>query len=382
MNSSDKCNNELKAAIARVKAAPAAATFNDLVDVAGLDPARDFRFADLAGADFRGSNLRGFDFTGARLQGAQFQGALIGPGPNVQGVKTSGAILRQVWLGELRYNTERDRHLPAELATPVANLRTAADWSAYAASRNSSAPAEPISDATLGTGAIFSDTPGLAPEMVVVPSGSFVMGESGNQVETSLPTPFAIGRFALTFAEWDAAQAHPDWKTYSGIAPRKAKDHGWGRGKRPAIDVSWDDAKAYCAWLSKVTSKTYRLPSEAEWEYCCRAGTSTEFWWGDEISTEQANYNGNYTIGKGKKGEFRKRAVPVDSFEPNPWGLYQVHGNVWEWCEDQYNASSSSRVLRGGSWINLPGGLRSALRNVYRPDGRDSGIGFRLARTL
>ena len=172
----------------------------------------------------------------------------------------------------------------------------------------------------------------IGPEMVVVP---------GNPA-------FAIGRFAVTFSEWDAAQAHPEWEKYAKIAPRKPNDYGWGRGKQPAIDVSWNDAKAYCAWASAVTGKTYRLPSEAEWEQACRAGTKTEYWWGNEISTAQANYNGNYTFGNGKKGEYRKRTMPVDSFDANPWGLYQVHGNVWEWCEDAYDASysrCSRRVL-------------------------------------
>ncbi|MFM9939437.1 MAG: SUMF1/EgtB/PvdO family nonheme iron enzyme [Hyphomicrobiaceae bacterium] len=201
------------------------------------------------------------------------------------------------------------------------------------------------------------------PEMVVVPAKQ----------------PFAIGRFALTFAEWDAAQAHPDWKKQSGIAARKANDFGWGRNKQPAIDVSWEDAKAYCKWLSAETSKAYRLPSEAEWEYCCRAGTTTEFWWGNEISTAQANYNGNHVFGNGAKGEYRQRTVPVDSFEASPWGLYQVHGNVWEWCED---GDASSRVLRGGSWSSNPQGLRSAGRNNYLPGGRGNVFGFRLARTL
>ena len=220
-----------------------------------------------------------------------------------------------------------------------------------------------------GTGKLrwFKDAD-IGPEMVVVSVGG------------AISAPFAIGRFALTFAEWDAAQAHPDWNKHAGIAARKANDRGWGRGKQPAIDVSWEDAKAYCKWLSALTSKAYQLPSEAEWEYCCRAGTTTEFWWGNEISTVQANYDGNYTFGNGKKGEYRKRTVPVDSFEANPWGLYQVHGNVLEWCEDAVDASS--RVLRGGSWYIGPYYLRSANRLNLQPDDRSNNIGFRLARTL
>jgi formylglycine-generating enzyme required for sulfatase activity len=129
-----------------------------------------------------------------------------------------------------------------------------------------------------------------------------------------------------------------------------------------------------------VTAKTYRLPSEAEWEHACRAGTKTEFWWGNEISTAQANYDGNYTFGKGKKGEYRERTVPVDSFQANPWGLYQVHGNVWEWCEDAYD--KSSRVVRGGSWGYVPGGLRSSIRNGVGPDNRGVVLGFRVARVI
>src|SRR5262249_13352835 len=121
------------------------------------------------------------------------------------------------------------------------------------------------------------------PEMVVLP---------GNPA-------FAIGRFTVTFAEWDAAQAHPEWQKHSGIAPRNEDDRGGGRGNQPAGYVSWNDAKAYCAWLSAVTAKTYRLPSEAQWEHACRAGTKTEFRWSNEISTPQANYDGNHT-GKGK----------------------------------------------------------------------------------
>jgi formylglycine-generating enzyme required for sulfatase activity len=218
----------------------------------------------------------------------------------------------------------------------------------------------------LGAGKVewFKDVD-IGPEMVVVPA----------------EPPFAIGRFALTFDEWDSAQAHADWQRHTGIASRQANDHSWGRGRQPAVGLSWDDAKAYCRWLLKLTSKSYRLPSEAEWELCCRAGTRTEFWWGNAISTEQANYNGSFPFGKGsEKGEYRKRAVAVDRFEPNLWGLYQVHGNVWEWCEDRVGASS--RVLRGGSWVNEGSGLRSAYRGVGAPGSRNDNVGFRIARTL
>jgi hypothetical protein len=218
-----------------------------------------------------------------------------------------------------------------------------------------------------GAGEAFRDLD-IGPEMVVVPAVG------------AITASFAIGRFALMFDEWDAAQAHPDWQRLSGIAPRKPEDGGWGRSNQPAINVSWEDAKAYCRWLSAVTAKSYRLPGEAEWEHACRAGTTTEFWWGNEISTAQANYDGNQAFGNGIKGEYRKRTLAVDSFEANPWGLYQVHGNVWEWCEDPYD--ESSRVLRGGSWSYDPDDLRSAIRLGYRPTLRNLNIGFRIARTL
>ena len=145
----------------------------------------------------------------------------------------------------------------------------------------------------------------------------------------------------------------------------------------------------------KVEANQYRLPTEAEWEYACRAGTITPFYFGETISTDQANYDGNYVYGQGRKGVYRERTVPVKSFPPNPWGLYGMHGNVWEWVSDwygaKYYASSPSkdpqgpsngqyRVLRGGSWGGKPKALRSAARRGTFPAGRGNCGGFRLVR--
>ena len=163
--------------------------------------------------------------------------------------------------------------------------------------------------------------------------------------------------------------------------------------------MNWNDAKAYVAWLSKTTGKAYRLLSEAEAEYAARAGTATPFWWGSSITPEQANYDGELCVcGGGSKGEWPQKTLPVKSFEPNPWGLYQVHGNAWTWVEDCWHDNYSgaptdgsawtsgecrSRVLRGGSWYNYPQGLRAACRSyVNDPDFRSDINGFRVARTL
>jgi formylglycine-generating enzyme required for sulfatase activity len=242
----------------------------------------------------------------------------------------------------------------------------------------------------------------LGPEMVVVPAGSFTMGSPadeperfGNeeQVKVTISRPFAVARFAVSFDEWDACAAD------GGCSGYMPEDEGWGRGKPPAINVSWDDAQAYVAWLSRKTGKTYRLLSEAEWEYVARAGKMTPFWWGSSITPAQANYDGSATPykGGGAKGEYRWRTVPVDSFQPNPWGLYNVHGNVWEWTEDCWNDSNSGnsgngsartsgdcsrRVLRGGSWNGNPQLLRSANRLRYSSGYRVDSLGFRVGRTL
>jgi formylglycine-generating enzyme required for sulfatase activity len=203
--------------------------------------------------------------------------------------------------------------------------------------------------------------------------------------------PFAVGAFAVTFDEWDACVAD------GGCDGYRPSDQGWGRGRRPVINVSWHDAKAYVEWLSRKTGRTYRLLSEAEREYAARAGTTTPFWWGSSISTEQANYDGKLVYGRGAKGEYRQRTVPVDSFRPNPWGLYQVHGNVLEWTEDcsnnDYNGAPSDgsawtrgdcsrRVLRGGSWYFSPDFARSAFRVRLYSANRTNTQGFRVGRTI
>jgi formylglycine-generating enzyme required for sulfatase activity len=239
------------------------------------------------------------------------------------------------------------------------------------------------------------------PELVVVPAGRFTMGspaneegrnnDEGPQHQVTFSQSFAVGRFAVTFDEWDACAADGGCNGY------KPSDQGWGRGQRPVINVSWDDAKAYVAWLSRRAGKTYRLLSEAEREYVSRAGATTPFWWGSMINPSQANYDGNSVYKKGSKGRYRQRTVPVDTFQPNPWGLFQVHGNVWEWTEDCRNpnydgapndgsawtsAECSFRVRRGGSWIDNPRFLRAADRGWNGSVTRDYFYGFRIARTL
>ena len=232
----------------------------------------------------------------------------------------------------------------------------------------------------------------IGPEMVIVPPGSFQMGEPGQQREVTIPAPFAVGKYAITFAEWDAAQVHPDWRKYSGIAARQPNDYKWGRGRHPVIDVNWDDATAYAAWLTKVSGQPYRLPSEAEWEYCCRAGTRTAYSFGETITKKQAHFSEG-TFGSAKQ------TIEVGSLKaPNPFGLHDMHGNVWEWCEDiwhdSYNGAPTDGTawmqdgdatrhgLRGGSWIGTPDDLRCADRNGSTAVSRFRSIGFRVVRSV
>jgi formylglycine-generating enzyme required for sulfatase activity len=270
--------------------------------------------------------------------------------------------------------------------------------------------------------------------MVVIPAGSFTMGSSAAEQAlanaaglpenlTRLENPqhrvnirsFAAGRYAISKGEFATFVRANGYQTeaergdgcfaWNGKEWKKDSAYNWRNvgftqaDNHPVVCVSWNDAQAYVGWLNQSSGQTYRLLSEAEREYVARGGTQTAFWWGDSIDTAQANYAGTGSSYNGSpKGAYRQATVPVNSFSPNPFGLYNVHGNVWEWVEDCWHENYSGaptdgsawttacignyRVLRGGSWISDPAFLRSAFRNRNSPDGRYNGIGLRLARTL
>lgn len=229
----------------------------------------------------------------------------------------------------------------------------------------------------------------VCPEMVVVAAGSFTMGssesETGHQPDESpqrkvtLAAPFAVGRFEVTFDEWDACLAD------GGCDEHRPDDQHWGRGRRPVVDVSWDAANAYTEWLSRKTGRPYRLLSEAEWEYAARAGATTPYSFGAAIARDQANFGGEKTTEVG--------AYPASAF-----GLSDMHGNVWEWVEDCYAGSYRDaptdgtavapagcdwRVVRGGAWnTTTPENMRSAFRLRRVADSARENVGFRVARAL
>jgi len=314
--------------------------FNALVRLANLDPARDFRHTDMSGTSMAGADLRGFDFTGADFRNVTLDGARV-DGACFKGADLSGTDLS-------------------------------------AASGSESA------DCSF---AIFSDAP-FAPEMIVLPPGSFLMGspdgeagrddDEGPQGRVTV-AGFAVGRYPVTFAEYD--------HFCEATGRKKPGDKGWGRRRMPVIDVTWDDAAMYAMWLSEQTGKTYRLPSEAEWEYACRAATRTAYWWGDVFDPKMAHTRES---GIGRTAE-------VGSHPANPWGLFDTLGNVWEWVEDHWHGTYTDarsdgrawvdpaaedarpRVRRGGSWLYNQHNARCASRNRNDPDDRNDNIGFRVA---
>ena len=234
----------------------------------------------------------------------------------------------------------------------------------------------------------FRDCP-ECPLMVRVPAGSYTMGspasEAGRHADerqrrVTIGRPFAVGVHEVTFAEWDACAA-------AGACRHRPGDGGWGRGRQPAIDVSWNDAQAYVAWLSSRTGQEYRLLTEAEWEYVARAGSTTPFHTGATISTDQANYDGRSApYGPGVTGQYRTRPIAAGSLARNAFGLYDVHGNVAELVADCYDeeigAACARRLVRGGSWGSRPELVRSAWRGWCAPTLRNLHNGFRIARTL
>jgi formylglycine-generating enzyme required for sulfatase activity len=246
----------------------------------------------------------------------------------------------------------------------------------------------------LKPGQSFKECVQNCPEMIVVPAGTFTMG--GDPINSEQPKhrvtiakPFAVSKYEVTFADWDACVAGGGCNGYEPV------DLNWGRGQQPVINVDWGDAQAFAAWLSLVTGKTYRLLSEAEYEYAARAGTTATFPWGDDIKLNgQAMANCN---GCGSKWD-NKQTAPVGSFPPNTFGLYDMVGNVWEWTADcvhnNYNGAPedgaawilggdcTNRVLRGGSLFDTPALLHLAFRGGYVAITRRSGFGFRVAREL
>ena len=290
-------------------------------DLSGMDLAR----VDLAGADLRGANLSGADLRRAKLSRANLVGA------DVSGAKLEGA------------------------------------------------------DFTASTGLVFRDSlqdDSSGPDMVLVPGGTFTMGSFRGedrerpQHEVTLDS-FAVGRYPVTFAEYDAFCA--------ATGRDKPQDKGWGRDRRPVIKVSWEDAAAYCAWLSEQSGANYRLLTEAEWEYACRAGSAAEYCFGDdEIQlAEYAWYDKN-------SGD---KTHPVGEKQANAFGLYDMHGNVREWVQDWYAEypqtpqnnphgpeSGTNRIYRGGGWGSAPRVVRSAFRFGFSPGARYRNLGFRLAR--
>ncbi|NQE34781.1 caspase, EACC1-associated type [Microcoleus asticus] len=241
---------------------------------------------------------------------------------------------------------------------------------------------------------------GVLLEMVKIRSGTFQMGSpegQGNDNEKPQHTvtvpAFLMGKYPVTQAQWRVVAAQPQIEI--ALDPDPAHFKG---DNRPVERVSWHEAVEFCQRLSVATGHQYRLPSEAEWEYACRAGTTTEFHFGETITTDLANYNGNYTYGAGPKGIYREQTTEVGSFPPNAYGLYDIHGNVWEWCLDRWHdnfreaptdgsawvvgGNSDFRLLRGGSWYDDPAKCRVALRDNFIPVDRISDFGFRVVSAV
>ena len=269
-------------------------------------------------------------------------------------------------------------------------------------------------------GTVFRDPlkdGGQGPQMVVLPTGNFRMGapateagrfsDEGPVRAVTIGKRIAMGRYEVTFADYDRFVNAADYAEFvarfvaeSGRTRPANDDDGWGRGARPVINVNWNEARAYASWLSAQTGKAYRLPSEAEWEYAARAGTTTAYSFGDSIACAQASYARFPSSScNGGRDNALARTVAAGSFAANAFGLFDMHGNVWEWVEDCWHdnyegaptdgsawtsacTSTSSAVVRGGSWASSPRNLRAAFRLRVSPSGRSSSVGIRLVQDL
>ena len=259
-------------------------------------------------------------------------------------------------------------------------------------------------------GALAEEERRLAGEMVEILGGTFRMGDLRGEDTNELPvhsvtvSPFWIGKYEVTFSQWDGYVADICGGDSVCTTRRSPRDGGWGRGNRPVINVTWDEVQEFIVWLNAKTGGGYRLPSESEWEYAARAGSESLYTWGDEIGVNRANCDGC-----GSRWDL-DRTAPVGSFPPNAWGLHDMHGNVREWVEDCWHSSYEvedegvlvlapvdgsawdngscelegadfgSRVIRNGSWNSNPGTLRSAFRFREPEISRFVRLGFRLAR--
>jgi formylglycine-generating enzyme required for sulfatase activity len=338
-------------------------------------------------------------------------------------------VRRAEELEKTRLAHEQAQHKAAQAKAAAAYLAEQQRARAEPAARNVPGPL-PDDAAGLATAAIapgipaaagvdvlrdrFVDGTGAGPELVLIRTGRFQMGSHEHERKVAMEAgaqpwwlareqpqhwvgierPFAIGRYPVTVGEWRAFVLATGWQQHGELnwaAPGFAQTD-----MHPVVGVTWWDAQKYLQWLSAATGHSYRLPSEAEWEYACRAATRSAFSFGDTISTALANYDGSFSYNGSARGECRRGTTPVDQFAPNPWGLHDMHGNVWEWIQDvlhdnyqgapvdgrawEQGGDPARRVLRGGSWLYNPGYLRSALRNAFSAVMANDIVGFRVVR--
>jgi len=306
---------------------------------------------------------------------------------------------------EAAYRAEQERHRKEQAA------RKAAELAALLPTASS-----PVADAEGVLRDRFTDGSGVGPDLVLIPTGRFQMGSSEHEhkiavkagaqktwLDKELPAhwvgieqSFALGRYPVTVGEWRAFVKATGWQSKMDV---DWQDPGFAQDDRhPVVCVSWHDAQLYLQWLGEKTGQEYRLPSEAEWEYACRAGSHTAFSFGDQITPEHANYDGHFTYNDGPKGNSHGGTTRVGSYQPNPWGLFDMHGNVWEWTQDtvhdnylgapidgnawEQGGDMARRILRGGAWLYQPRYLRSAVRNGYSALLANDVVGFRVARKL